>query len=228
MTGLPCSTVIDEDLTLARIKVSPTSRDGRAHLRSRSGSTVAGENWTLARITVSPTSRDSRAHLRSRSGSMVAGGNWMLARITVSPTSRDSTSHPTTVHTIWRHTQPNDGRTVLDARRDHRLTNRPRSRTCSQTVHALPSALTHGLFVRRSAVVRRPSHCDALSDRRPSLYSRHDRATASNALHSVAGHDVVDVFRIDLLLRWPPAIRASQLHAIELEPVFVGSFLRRV
>ena len=95
MTGLPCSTVIDEDLTLARIKVSPTSRDGIAHLRSRSGSTVAGGNWMLARITVSPTSRDGRAHLRSRSGSTVAGGNWMLARITASRTSRDGTSSPT-------------------------------------------------------------------------------------------------------------------------------------
>ena len=36
-----------------------------------------------------------------------------------------------------RHAQPNDGRTVLDARRDHRLPNRPQSRTRSQTVHVL-------------------------------------------------------------------------------------------
>jgi hypothetical protein len=35
--------------------------------------------------------------------------------------------------------------------------------------------------MRRSVSVMRPSHGDALNDRRPSLYARHDLATASNA-----------------------------------------------
>ena len=38
-------------------------------------------------------------------------------------------------------------------------------------------------FMRPSAGVRCPSHIDAPSDRRPSLYARHCRLTASNARH---------------------------------------------
>ena len=159
---------------LARITVSPTSRDSRARLRSRSGSTVAGGNWMLARITVSPTSRDSTSRPQRDHGVQSAYGIYHGS----APALKHQ-STPELQPARWCISQVknyNLGRMVNQTTAGQFWT--PAGITDCPTGRSLAHA--HKLFMCCSAAVRRPNHMDSSSERLPAMNTRNPRAKSKS------------------------------------------------